>query len=73
MTDDIGKIVTAIEISRNTLRITKQNILLALGVKAAVLLLGIFGFANMWGAVFADVGVSLLAVLNSLRTLYHKK
>ena len=73
MTDDIGKIATAIAISRKTLRIVKQNIILALAVKLAVLLLGIFGWANMWGAVFADVGVSLLAVLNSLRTLYVEK
>ncbi len=73
MTDDIGKIATAIAISRKTLRIVKQNIILALSVKLAVLVLGIFGLANMWGAVFADVGVSLLAVLNSLRTLYAEK
>ncbi len=73
MTDDIGKIATAIAISRKTLRIVKQNIILALSVKLAVLVLGIFGLANMWGAVFADVGVSLLAILNSLRTLYVEK
>ena len=49
--------------------IVKQNIIFALGVKALFLLLGAFGFMTMWGAVFADVGVALLAVLNSLRSL----
>jgi len=73
MTDDLKKISTAIRLSNKTMRIIKQNVWLALGVKCAVLLLGIFGLANMWGAVFADVGVSLLAVSNSLRALYYKE
>jgi len=56
-------------ISRKTLRIVKQNIIFALGVKAIVLLLGALGYADMWGAVFADVGVSVIAILNSVRAL----
>ncbi len=73
MTDDLKKIVSAIRISRRTLRVIKQNIAFALFVKATVLLMGICGLANMWAAVFADVGVSLLAVANSLRPLYFKE
>lgn len=60
-------------LSQKTLRVIKQNIALALVIKAAVLTLGVLGLANMWGAVFADVGVSLLAVANSLRPLYFKE
>lgn len=69
MDDDIRKIASIVRISRKTMRIVKQNIVFALGVKALVLLLGAFGAANMWEAVFADVGVSVLAILNSMRTL----
>ena len=72
MTDELKKIITAIRIARNTLQIVKQNIFFALTVKAGVLLLGVLGWANMWAAVFADVGVSLLAVANSMRPLYFK-
>lgn len=68
-TDHPERIVTALCISQATRRIVWQNIILALGVKLAVLLLGAFGVANMWEAVFADVGVALLAVLNSIRLL----
>ena len=68
-TDHPERIVTALHISQATRRIVWQNIILALGVKLAVLLLGAFGVANMWEAVFADVGVALLAVLNSIRLL----
>lgn len=68
-TDHPERIVTALRISQATRRIVWQNIILALGVKLAVLLLGAFGVANMWEAVFADVGVALLAVLNSIRLL----
>lgn len=68
-TDHPERIVTALRISQATRRIVWQNIILALGVKLAVLLLGAFGVANMWEAVFADVGVVLLAVLNSIRLL----
>ena len=69
MTDNPESLLTAVRISRRTQRIIWQNIILALGVKALVMLLGVFGLANMWEAVFADVGVTLLAVGNSLRAL----
>lgn len=69
MDDDIRKIASIVRISRKTMRIVKQNIVFALGVKALVLALGAFGVANMWEAVFADVGVSVIAILNSMRTL----
>lgn len=69
MTDELGRLVDAIEISRNTEKIVWQNTVFTLGVKAVVLLLGVFGFAGLWQAVFADVGVSLIAVLNSARAL----
>ena len=69
MDDDIRKIAAVVRISRKTLRIVKQNIVFALAVKAVVLLMGAFGIANMWEAVFADVGVSVLAILNSMRAL----
>ena len=52
------------------MRIAKENIVFALGVKAVVLVLGALGFASMWLAVFADVGVSVLAILNAMRTMY---
>lgn len=67
MDDDPLKIATAVSIARKTRRIVKQNIVLALAVKALVLALGALGAANMWEAVFADVGVSVLAILNSIR------
>lgn len=69
MDDDIRKIASTVLISRKTLRIVKQNIVFALAVKAVVLLLGAIGVANMWEAVFADVGVSVLAILNSMRVM----
>ncbi|MDE6970402.1 MAG: HAD-IC family P-type ATPase, partial [Eubacterium sp.] len=72
MDDDIQKIAAIVRISRKTMRIVKQNIIFALGVKALVLLLGAFGAANMWEAVFADVGVSVIAIVNSMRTLHTK-
>ena len=64
-TDQPSKVAEAILIAKRTRRIVRQNIVLALGVKAAVMILGIFGLANLWEAVFADSGVALLAVLNS--------
>jgi len=67
MNDEPSKVITAIRIARKTRRIVWQNIIGALVVKGIVLLLGAFGFATMWEAVFADVGVALLAVLNSVR------
>lgn len=70
MDDRPSKIALAMNISRKTLRIVKQNIWFALGVKGLVLLLGAFGVANMWEAVFADVGVAVIAILNAMRCLY---
>jgi Cd2+/Zn2+-exporting ATPase len=72
MNDELTKISTAISISRKTLRIVRQNIVFALGVKAIVLIMSAFGAANMWEAVFADVGVSVIAILNSARALNTK-
>lgn len=69
MDDDIRKIASIVRISRKTLGIVKQNIVFALAIKAIVLVLGAFGVANMWEAVFADVGVSVIAILNSMRAL----
>lgn len=73
MDDKPSKITTAIRISRKTLNIVRQNIVFALGVKAVVLILGAFGMANMWAAVFADVGVSVIAILNAMRALNTEK
>lgn len=73
MDDRPSKIAEAVQISRNTLRIVKQNIVFALGVKALVLGLGAFGVATMWEAVFADVGVCVIAILNATRALQTKK
>ncbi|WP_130861470.1 heavy metal translocating P-type ATPase [Bacilliculturomica massiliensis] len=69
MDDQPSKLLTAIGIARKTLRIVKQNIVFALGVKGLILILGAFGMANMWEAVFADVGVSVIAILNAMRAL----
>ena len=69
MDDDPAKIADVVRISRKTMSIVKQNILFALGVKAIVLLMGAFGIATMWEAVFADVGVSVIAILNAMRVL----
>ncbi len=69
MDDDVRKIASVVKISRKTLHIVKQNIVFALAVKAIVLILGACGVANMWEAVFADVGVSVLAILNAMRAL----
>ena len=72
MTDELAKIPVVMRIARQTLRIAKQNIVFALGVKFLVLLLGAAGIATMWAAVFADVGVSVIAILNAIRVLYVK-
>ncbi len=69
MTDEISKISTAMKISKKTKKIVTQNIVIALGLKLVVLSLGALGLATMWQAVFADVGVTIIAVLNSIRTL----
>ena len=69
MDDKPSKVVTAIKISKRTMNIVKENIAFALGVKVLFLILGGFGFITMWGAVFADVGVALIAILNALRAI----
>lgn len=69
MDDKPTKVATAIKNAKQTLTIVKENIAFALGIKVLFLILGAFGFVTMWGAVFADVGVTLIAVLNSLRAL----
>ena len=69
MDDDIRKIAKVMKISRKTMTIVKENIIFALGVKGLVLILGAIGMASMWAAVFADVGVAVIAILNSMRTL----
>lgn len=73
MTDEPSKLATAIKVSKKTLRIVKQNITFALAVKAVVLLMGALGMATMWAAIFADVGVAILAILNAIRMLNVKK
>lgn len=69
MNDNPSKVVNAIKIAQKTMQIVKENIIFALGIKILFLILGAFGVITMWGAVFADVGVTLIAVLNSLRAL----
>lgn len=69
MTDEPSKILTAMNISKKTMRIVKENIVFAVGVKIIVMILGALGITGMWPAIFADVGVSLIAVINSLRAL----
>lgn len=69
MADDISKLVTVTKIARKTLRICKQNVIFALVVKFGVMILGAIGIASMWAAVFADVGVAVIAILNAMRAL----
>ena len=69
MDDEPGKLALAVRIARKTMSIARQNIAFALAVKLAVMFLGILGFANMWLAVFADVGVAMLCILNALRAM----
>lgn len=71
-TDQPSKVITAISIAKATRRIVIQNIVMALTLKIAVMILGAMGIASMWSAVFADVGVAMLAILNSIRILYKK-
>jgi Cd2+/Zn2+-exporting ATPase len=73
MTDEPSKIATSIKISKKTLKIANQNILFAIGIKIFVLVLSAFGITSMWEAIFADVGVTIIAVLNSFRALNVKK
>ena len=69
MTDEPSKIATAMKISKKTLKIAHQNIVFAIGIKIIVLILSAFGIATMWAAIFADVGVTIIAVLNAFRAL----
>ncbi len=69
MTDEPSKIAKAMQISQKTLGIVKQNIVFAIGVKVLVLLLAALGAASMWAAVFADVGVAVIAILNAMRAM----
>lgn len=69
MTDEPSKIAAVMKIARKTIRIANQNIVFALGIKFLVLILGALGYANMWAAVFADVGVSVIAILNAIRAM----
>lgn len=73
MDDNLAKLTEAIRISRKTMRIVRQNIVFAIGVKVIVMLLGALGLANMWIAIFADVGVMVLAILNAMRAMYFAK
>lgn len=73
MDDDPLKIGKAIRISRKCLKIVWENIIMALGIKGICLILGILGIVNMWLAIFADVGVMILAVLNAIRVMYVRK
>ena len=73
MTDEPSKIATAMKISKKTLKIANQNIVFAIGIKIIVLILSAFGIATMWAAIFADVGVTIIAVLNAFRALNVKK
>lgn len=72
MTDEPSKLATVMRISKKTLAIVTQNIVFAMGIKIVTLVLGAFGIANLWIAVFADVGVAILAILNSIRALRYK-
>ena len=69
MTDNLEKIEKGIRISKKTNFIIKQNLIFAIGIKILVLLMSVFGFAQMWQAVFADVGVTLITIFNTLRIL----
>ena len=73
MTDEPKKIATAIDIARKTMRIAWQNIIFAIGIKGVVLVLGALGMAGLWAAIFADVGVTVLAILNAMRALHVKE
>ena len=69
MDDQPGKLADAVKIARKTMAIARENIIFALGVKGLILLLGLFGMASMWAAVFADVGVAVIAILNAMRAM----
>lgn len=73
MTDEPSKILNAINLSKKTMKIVKENIIFAISIKILVLLLSVLGLSTLWQAVFADVGVSIMAILNSLRMLKIKE
>ena len=73
MTSRMDAVPEAVEIARETSKIAWQNVIFALAIKAIVMVLGLLGHASMWMAVFADSGVAMLCVLNSIRLLYRKK
>ena len=72
MNDSPAKIPEVVKISKRTLAIARENVIFALGIKAFVLVLGIVGLVNMWMVVFADVGVSIIVIINSMRILLKK-
>ena len=72
MTSSVESIPKAIRIAKETNRIAIQNVVFALAIKVFVMILGLLGFANMWMAVFADTGVAMICVMNSIRILYKK-
>ena len=72
MDDKPAKLAKAVKIARKTMSIVRQNIIFALAIKAAVLLLSAIGLANMWIAIFADVGVTIIAILNAMRAMNQK-
>ena len=69
MTNELAKIIDAIKISRKTNRIIKQNLIFSIGIKILILILSVFGITDMWEAVFADVGTTLITILNTIRIL----
>lgn len=73
MTDEPSKLIQAVKLARRTLRISQENIYFAIGIKVAVLILSALGFASMWAAIFADTGVAVIAILNSMRNMDTKK
>ncbi len=73
MDDDIRKIPKVIRIARKTMRIVRSNVVFAIAVKLLILALSVFGLASMWAAVFGDVGVAILCILNSMRTLHESR
>ncbi|MCD8007798.1 MAG: heavy metal translocating P-type ATPase, partial [Clostridiales bacterium] len=72
MTGELTAIPKAVRLARRSTAISRQNVVFALAVKALVLVLGLLGFANMWLAVFADTGVAMICIANSIRILYQK-
>ena len=72
MNDEISKLVTAIKVAHKTNRIVMQNIVFALGIKLLIMILAFFGITSIWFAIFADVGVALIALMNAMRAMRTK-